>query len=673
MVEAENDSNLDDTPDEQVLQRAREFFALAKEAESENRNRFLDDVRFARMGEQWPQSVKKDRDTTGRPCMTFNKLPAFIRQVVNDARQNKPSISVLPVGADSDKATAHVLEGLIRNIEVQSNADVAYDTAIENVVSGGFGYFRVKLDYTHDDAFDLDICIDAVPNPLTVYADPTSVKSDSSDWNQCLVEDWIDKDDFKRKYPDADMVDWDNDYRGYSDWVTDHQVMVAEYWEREEEETTIYLLSNGSVVDEDYIEEHGEDLATFGLSVVNQRPSKKYDVTQYIITAAEVLERNEWAGQFIPVVPIYGDEVNEDGKRHFYSLIHQARDAQQSYNYWRTSAVEKVALDTKAPWIGQKGAFDSDPNWLTANRVNHAYLEYDGPVPPQRPGPAGVPASDIQLALQAADDMKSIIGIYDAALGARSNETSGKAIMARQREADTGTFHFIDNMSRGIRMLGKIVVDLIPNVYNKERVIRILGEDGTPEQVKIGQANQDIAEGLPRIYDLSAGKYDIVVKSGPSFTSRREESAEQMMQLLQAFPDAAPIIGDLVAKNLDWPGADEIAERLQAMLPPQIQTGIPPQVQQQMNQVQQMVQQGQQMLADVQQENQTLKLQLKDKSGELQIKAGELALKEKELQLKAAQAAADMQAQSAELQAKAAGFYQPPTVETTGDNHYGRD
>lgn len=658
MAEDENDSNKDDSSDEQLLQRAREFYDLAKEAESENRARFIDDLRFARLGEQWPTSVKRDREVGGRPCMTFNKMPSFIRQVVNDARQNKPSINVLPVGKDSDKATAEILEGLIRNIEVQSCADVAYDTAIETAVSGGWGYLRAKLDYTHDDAFDLDICIDAVPNPLSVYGDYTSVKSDSSDWMQCLVEDWMDKDEFKRKYPKAEAVDWDNDFRGASDWVSDTQVMVAEYWEREEEECTIYLLSTGQAVDDDYMEEHGEDLAMYGITVQQERPSKKFDVTQYIITANEVLERNEWPGQYIPVVPVYGDEINEDGKRHFYSLINAAKDAQLSYNYWRTSAVEKVALDTKAPWIGPVGAFNTDPNWSTANTVNHPFLEYDGGQPPFRPGPAGVPAADIQMALQAADDMKAIIGIYDASLGARSNETSGKAIMARQRESDTGTFHFIDNMSRAIRHMGKIVVDLIPKVYNEYRIVRVLSEDGTPEQVQVNQ--EFLHNGIPKLYDLTTGKYDIVVKSGPSFNSRREESATQMMALVQARPEIAPLIGDLIAKNLDWPGADEIGERLKAMLPPQLQPGqLPPEIQQQIQQAQQLVQQGQQAMGELHGENEQLKLAIKDKAGELEIKRAELALKEKELALKAAESSAELQMKAAELQARAAAFTNP--------------
>lgn len=665
MLDDDNDHNLDDTDDESLLRRARQFFEQAKDAEAENRKRFIDDLRFARLGEQWPGSVKRDRETTGRPCMTFNKMPAFIRQVVNDARQNKPSINILPVGKDSDKETAEILEGLIRNIEVQSCADVAYDTAIENSVTAGWGYITVKLDYTHDDAFDLDICIDAVPNPLVVYGDFTTQRSDSSDWNQSLVESWVDKSDFKKKYPKAEVVDWDSDFRAYQDWVTDTQVMVADYWEREEEECTIYLLSNGTVVDDDYMQEHGEELLMYGITVQQQRPSKRYDVTKYTITAGELLERQEWPGQYIPVIPVYGDEINENGKRHLLSLISSAKDAQQSYNYWRTSAIEKVALDTKAPWIGMRGSFDSDPNWNTANTVNHPYLEYDGPTPPQRPGVSGVPAADIQMALQASDDMKAIIGIYDASLGARGNETSGKAIMARQREGDTSTFHFIDNMNRAIRHVGKIVVDLIPKVYNQERIVRIIAEDGTPDQVQINK--QMLIDGIPKIYDLTTGKYDVVVKSGPSFTSRREESAQQMMQMIQSFPQSAQYIGDLVAKNLDWPGSDEIAKRLQAMLPPQMQNHqqIPPEFQQHIQQVEQQVQQGQQLVQQLQQDNQDLKLQVKDKHGELEIKAAELRLKERELQLKEAELQAELHIKAAELGARSAGYFNP--VDTTAN------
>jgi hypothetical protein len=341
------------------------------------------------------------------------------------------------------------------------------------------------------------------------------------------------------------------------------------------------------------------------------------------MTGAEVLETRDWQGQYIPIVPVYGDEVDVEGKRQFRSLIREAKDAQRNFNYWRTMATEMIALAPKVPFIGPKGAFKYDADkWSTANTNSHAYIEYDGQVPPQRQPLAAMPAAELQIALSASDDMKAVMGIYDASLGARSNETSGRAIMARQREGDVATFHFQDNMARAIRHAGRILIDLIPHVYDRERIIRTIGEDGTQKAVPLKQETPVLDNngkpvlddnGIPmsRIYDLAAGKYDLTVATGPSFTTRREEAAAQMTEMVRAFPDAAPVIGDLIAKNLDWPGADEIAERLKAINPAlqaQGQGGIPPELQQQ-------IQEGMMRLQQLEQENAALKA---DKSVEME-------------------------------------------------------
>jgi DNA-directed RNA polymerase subunit F len=340
-----------------------------------------------------------------------------------------------------------------------------------------------------------------------------------------------------------------------------------------------------------------------------------------------VLETNEWAGQYIPIVPVYGDEVNVEGKRHFISLIRFAKDAAQMHNYWRTASTELVALAPKAPYIGKVGAFDTDANkWATANTDVHPYIEYDGDIPPQRQPFSGVPAGALQEAMNASDDMKAIMGLYDASLGAKSNETSGKAILARERQGDTSTFHFIDNMTRAIRQVGRICGDLIPKIYNGERIVRVIGEDESNKMVKIN-AEYEEKDGTRKLHDLTAGKYDLIVKAGASYTTRRQEAAVQMMELLKSFPDAAPIIGDLVAKNLDWPGADDIAKRLKAMLPPNLQEQeeegqeIPPQVQQMIQQGQQQIQEMQQALQALTQENEALKKGEMSKAADSQTKA----------------------------------------------------
>lgn len=560
-----------DKPD--LLKDALEAFDKAAEHDDHNRKAFEDDIDFALLENQWPELVRRDREREGRPCLTVNKLAAMGRQIVNDARRNKPGITVHPVDSDGDPETAEIINGLIRNIEQSSNSEVAYDTALEHAVFGGFGYFRINTQYATDDTFDQDIVIERISNPLSVYPDCYATGADSADWNWCFVTDQMTKAQFKRQYPGAEQVDWKGEaWRGMSSpWLDGDFVQVAEYWVRDKIRRTILLLSDQTVIETEVYEANKAAFDAIGVSVVGQRDVASHQVRQHIMSGAEVLETVEWAGKYIPIVPVYGSEVVLKGKRHFRSLIRGAKDAQRMFNYWRTSSTELVALAPKAPFIGRKGAFETDAQkWATANTQTHAFIEYDGPEPPMRQPFAGVPAGALQEALNSSDDIKTVLGMYDASLGARSNETSGKAIIARQMEADNATFHFIDNLSRAIRHAGRILIDLIPAVYSVPRTIRVLGMDDKPEVKAVNQPVQEREENpltgqieeVTKIYDLTSGRYDLTVSAGPSFASLRQEAASQMIELIRAYPDAAPVIGDLLVKNLDWPGADEIAERL---------------------------------------------------------------------------------------------------------------
>ena len=602
--------------DGDIVKEAREAFGRCSDAETDNRRAASESIKFGRLGQQWPEKIEKQRADEGRPCLTLNKMPAFIRQVVNDARQNKPSIKVHPADSGADPATAEVINGLIRNIEYTSNADVAYDTATECAVSGGFGYIRVGLDYAYDDSFEMDITIDRVSNPFSVYGDPNSRAADSSDWDVAFVVDKLSKTQFEYEYKGKRKVDWqDTDWTALkgTDWHSDDSVMVAEWWTREKVDKPIVMLSDGSVRDRTDLETNEELqvlLQAGAIQVVQERVTKSCKVTQRIISGVEVLKTTDWLGRFIPIIPVYGDEFDIEGKRYFRSLIHNAIDAQRMVNYWRTTSTELVALAPKVPFLGPTNAFNTDINkWNTANTKSHPFIQYDGTQAPIRlPLDSGPAAGALQEALNASDDMKAIIGLYDASLGARSNETSGVAINARQREGDVSTFHFIDNMSRAIRHTGRIIIDLIPKVYNTARVVRVIGEDGSQQAKTVNQeapatdkkgnpVKDETGQAVMAMHSLTAGKYDLTVTTGPSFTTRREEAAAQMTEMIRALPAAAPVLGKHLAKNLDWPGADDIAEELEAMSQPQ----IPPEMQK-------AIQEGQQQIAKLTQENQSLKM-----------------------------------------------------------------
>jgi len=651
--------------DDDFLADVKGKFRVAADCEQENRLDALDDIRFALLDDQWPDEIRKQRELDGRPCLTINRLRPVIKQVVNDARQNSPAITVHPVDSNADPETAEIISGLIRNIENVSDADVAYDTAIEQAVSGGFGYFRINIDYADDDTFDKDILIDAIPNAFSVFGDPYSTKADSSDWNDAFVVEAMPKAEFIRRFKDAEEVDWDAYTHGLdSPWWDGgkEEIQVAEYWHREEVLKPIVGLTSGEVVPLEVFVANQADYEAAGVSVVGKpRPVRSHKVTQYLMTGAEVLETVDWPGKYIPIIPVYGEVVNIEGRRVLRSLIRGAKDAQRMHNYWRTTSTELVALAPKTPFIGAKGQFKTDSEkWATANNETHAYIEYDpvnGAGPPQRQPFAGPPAGALQEALNASDDIKAITGIYDASLGARSNETSGKAIMARQREGDVSTFNFIDNLSRAIRHAGRVIIDLIPHIYSSERVIRVLGIDPKepPRSIPLkrpvpvldnnGQPQIDErGQPITRIYDLTVGKYDLTVRAGPSFTSQREEAATQMIELMRAFPAAAAVIGDLVAQNLDWPGADQIAERLKGLLPENLreggEQGIPPEIKAQIEQGAQLIQQLQQQLADAQ--------------SKADDAAAQNALKAEENKIKAFEAETDRyEAQTARLQADA--------------------
>lgn len=557
-----------------VIKEARKRFEYAADAELDNRTNALEDLRFCN-GEQWPESIKKQRDDEGRPCLTINRLPQFVKHVINSQRQNRPSINVNPADDKSDPGLARVYKGMIRNIEQQSLADSAYDTALDFGVKGGFGYFRVITEYSSDDVFEQDIRIKRIANPFTVYLDPDHQERDASDMGWCFVTELLDKDVFEEKYPDADASEFDSGLGDDKTWFSEDKVRVAEYWRKVPEKKLIGLLEDGTVAEVDKL--------PVDVQPVKTREVIRHKVEWRLITGKEVLETREWAGKYIPIIPVFGDETNIEGKKIYSGLVRWAKDPQRMYNYWRTQATELVALAPKAPFLATPEQIEGyEAIWKTANTKTHAYLPYNhtGAPLPQRQPFANSPLGAVNEALAASDDIKATTGIHNPSLGMESNETSGKAIALRQRQGDNATFNYIDNLSNAIAHCGRILVDLIPKIYDTPRVVRLLNDD-REEMVEINKVVQT-PNGETRINDLSVGKYDVVVTVGPAYATRRQEAAESMLQFIQAAPNTGPLIADLVAKNMDWPGASEIAERLQKSLPPNISgQGVPPEIMEQ--------------------------------------------------------------------------------------------
>ena len=568
---------------EDILAQARDRARKGEHSWSYNYDEAKKDVVFL-AGNQWPDKERILRETEGRPALVLNQLPKFVDQVLGDQRQNRPGIKVHPVSADAgnkvqsmngqDYTLAEVYEGLIKNIEYTCNAESSYDMAFQQAVESGFGWLRVLTDYSDNDAFEQDIKIKSIRDRFSVLIDPRAQEADASDMNWCFVTEMMSKKEFDKRYPDATIGDLFEDKNW---WLSDDSVRVAEYFTREPITRRLLLLTDGRTVYHDEVKDVLDELAASGITIQRERKVKTYKVVWRKITAWEVLEGPiDWPGSTIPIVPVFGKDITVDGQPRYMSLIRHAKDAQRMHNYWMTTVTEKVALSPKAPFVGPAKAFSGYENfWNEANRKNLAYLPYndEASAAPQRMMNSPMPTAEVQMAMSGIDEIKNTIGMFDASLGRQGNETSGRAILARQKEGDTGTFAFVDNLSRSIRRCGKIIVELIPKIYDSERVVRIAFRDGTSDNVPINQSIIDMQTGgTVLVHDITTGKFDVVVETGPSYNTQRMEAADTMMQFVQAVPQAGQVAADLIAMNMDWPGADELAKRLKKVLPQGILT-----------------------------------------------------------------------------------------------------
>ena len=583
-----------------IIDTARHRMTMAIAAYSESREDELDDLRFFAASPdnqwQWPADVLATRGAVqgqtinARPCLTINKLPQHVRQVTNDQRQNRPSGKVIPADDKADVEVAEIFNGIVRHIEYMSDADVAYDTACENQVAYGEGYIRLLTEYCNDQSFDQDIKIGRIRNSFSVYMDPTIQDPCGSDAQWCFITEELMKDDYERMFPDAQPIS-SLQQQGVGDastsqWINENTIRIAEYFYVEHEKQTLNLYYGNVSAIKGSPED--QQMAMNGMKPIKSRSVDVRKVKWCKINGFEILEEQEWAGKWIPVVRVVGNEFEVDGRMYVSGLVRNAKDAQRMYNYWVSQEAEMLALAPKAPFIGYGGQFEGyEQQWKTANTTNWPYLEVnpdvsDGagtPLPlPQRSQPPMAQTGLIQAKMGASDDIKGTTGQYDSSLGQTSNERSGKAIMARERQTDTGTYHFVDNLARAIRHITRQIIDLVPKIYDTERVARIIGEDGETDQAKINPmqpmpVNKIVDQNgiqIDKIYNPSVGTYDVMVTTGPSYMTKRQEALESMGQLLQGNPQLWAVAGDLFIKNMDWPGAQEMAKRFAKTIDPKL-------------------------------------------------------------------------------------------------------
>ena len=586
--------------DDDKMATMRHRLQMAQSAYSDSREDELDDLRFMAGSPdnqwQWPADVLATRGSVqgqtinARPCLTINKLPQHVRQVTNEQRQNRPSGKVIPADDNADVQVAEIFNGVVRHIEYMSDADVAYDTACDNQVTYGEGYIRLLTEYCNDETFDQDIRIERVRNSFSVYMDPTIQDPCGADAEWCFVTEDILRTEYERLFPDASPISTLYSQgvgdEGISAWLQEDTIRIAEYFYNTYEKATLHLYPDNQTAFSGTPQDK-QLTAMFGKPVRTRQVDRK-KVMWMKTNGFDILDEREWAGKWIPVVRVIGNEWEVDGRLYISGLVRNAKDAQRMYNYWTSQEAEMLALAPKAPFIGYGGQFEGyEMQWKTANTTNWPYLEVNPDVTdgagsvlplPQRAPPPLPQTGLIQAKMGAADDIKGTTGQYDASLGMAGNERSGKAILAREKQGDVGTYHYVDNLARAIRHITRQIVDMIPKIYDTQRIARIIGVDGEVSMVKFNPAQPEPVKEIrdqmgaliEKVYNPSVGVYDVMVTTGPGYMTKRQEALDAMSQILQTNPQLWSVAGDLFIKNMDWPGAQEMAARFKKILDPKV-------------------------------------------------------------------------------------------------------
>ena len=656
--------------DDDYLARIRDDFRQAADFEASEREAMVDDLRFVRLGgtHQWPIYAQQARNQPGeeRPMLTDNRVRQYRTSVINGIKESMPAIKVRPVDDKADVKAAEVLQGVIRNIEAMSHADVATEKALEYAVDCGRGYFGLMTRYVSDDAWDQEVAFRVIPDPFRVYLDPWSVEPDGSDARWAFLVEELPREAVEKEYPDITLSDWDVGSAGDVDgWISKDSVRIAEHFEIVSTPMDLVLLADGRTLWADELEEMTQQAQ--GLPPVQStRKSARRRCVWTKIAGVQVVDRRELPTQYVPVVPVFGDEFWLEGKRYISGIVRPAKDPQRLFNFWMSAVAEQVALQPKIPWIVPEGALEGHEDmWKQANNRNFSYLQYVPQVVngvampgPQRQPPPPIPTGYVEQMQTALDGIKAAVGMQDPAIGAQETANqSGRAIRSLQMQAAIGTAHFAHNLAKSMAHAGRIILEMIPHVYDTRRVLRILGEDGTADHAThdpmapqaVTQQPDPLTGAINKIYNLSLGRYDVRVDIGPTYGTRRQEGFDSLTQLAQQVPVLGQVAPDLIVRLSDSPYADEMADRLKATLPPPVLAVVnadedqapDPQLlaaQDQINQMGAAIQQLQQQLAEAQSDQgaKMAEIQVKqaDVQGSLEAKANELALKAQEIALK---------------------------------------
>ncbi|HAV2808290.1 portal protein [Acinetobacter baumannii] len=617
-----------------ILDEIKKNLKYAEDYWHDNYERGVEDKEFVTVkGAQWEDGAVARRTAEGKPSLEFNLCRAYCRQQINTQRQNRAQVKVVPVdnGADADKA--NIIEGLIKDTEESSDAESAYDQAAENAVYGAIGFFRIVTDYVSELSFNQEPRFMTVHNPHAWYISPQSKALDGSDARWAVGGEWVDKDIIEAKYGASAVVDFA--MSEYSDWCNteDKTVLIVEYFKIEEVSDELWMLEDGTTnYKSALLDEFGVSEDELKPLVTNSRSTTRTEVKWYKASGSKVLEETVFPGKYIPVIPVYGEVTYIGEERYLHSLVHFAKDPQRLYNYWKSTEAQILQKNQDDILVvDPKGVSGHEEEWRDPSKfaaVHYKHIDDNQQsIPaPYRIGAAQPPVGVLNAAESAKVAITDILNMHAPIMGGDSQEVSGVAIGMRQRQSETAQFHLQDNLNKSIRHAGRILLGLYQALYTVPMVRRIIGADGEAKQINLFDKT---ADGV--LADVTIGRYDVRMDTGPSFNTQREQNFALMMQLLSMNPQLFSLIGDILLQNSPLLNAKEISERIRSTMPPQVlgkgEQIDPEQAKAQIQQLDQLVQK---MTADIE----MLQKEVNDKDKEHQLEMFKAQLQyEKDIQV----------------------------------------
>ena len=555
-----------------------------------------EDAKFT-VGNQWDPVVEQRRKEQHKPVLTFNRLVAFVAQIVGNRLMNETEIRVFPDKAGT-KPIAEIREGIIRSIFKNSHADFARDEAAKYQVVGGEGYFTMCREYASDDVFEQEIRLNAVVDPYSVVLDPLSIEPSGEDAQWAFVGDDIPQQEFKRRWPWAAEVSFMNEKRWNQSgfWLSEDCVRIVSYWRMVTEGTKVLALyQDGAVHDVTDMEEfeylNFVETRSDGSPYIREVPHRFARL--YVCSGNAILEGPyDYPVSSIPVYRVPGWELNDGERTHRWGLIRFLKDPQRLHNYWRSTVAEQLVAAPRNKWLTTPNSVKGhEAKWRRAPSSDDPFLYFnDGEQPPQHIPPPGIDVALVNEASISTQDMKDISNIHEAAMGMPSNEVSKVAIQQRQMVSDVGSYIYVDRRRIADQRCAKNINELIPSTYDTMRTTAVVGRDDKTIMMTINDPSDPNS-------DVTIGKYGVTVAVGPASETKRTLAAEQMMAFVNAMPQAAGVVMDLVAEAQDWPKSGEFAKRFKMLLPPGTipQDEMTPEMQQMQAQNQQMQAMQQQM------------------------------------------------------------------------------